>query len=62
MTHELVIYRMVDVPVKLRTGKQDYGDIPCMRFNEITKKMEAVDNPRGLAYASRNQLRYRRKK
>ena len=49
--HEFVIYRMI---------KND-GDIPCIRFNEITKKFEAVDNPRGLAYANRNQLRYRRK-
>lgn len=39
----------------------DEGDVPALRFNEITGKVEEVVNPRGNAYSLRNALRYRRK-
>ncbi len=39
-----------------------YGDVPCGRFNEITKKFEQVVNTRGKAYAARKRLMYRNKK
>lgn len=60
--HEMVIYASVDVPVKDAQGVTDFGDLPVCRFNEVTKRMEPVVNTRGLAYANRNQLRYRNKK
>lgn len=40
----------------------DNGDIPVVVFNDITKQFEQVVNNRGLAYASRNQLRYQKGK
>jgi len=40
----------------------DNGDIPVVVFNDITQQFEKVVNPRGLAYAHRNQLRYRKDK
>lgn len=39
----------------------DYGDVPVANFNEITGKVEEVINARGLAYAGRKRLRYRRR-
>lgn len=40
----------------------DLGDVPVIHYNEQTNKFEAVDNPRGNAYATRNRLKFRRKK
>ena len=40
----------------------DYGDIPCAVFNDITKKIEQVENSRGVAYAYRNRVRYQKRK
>lgn len=40
----------------------DNGDIPVGQLNRITGKIEPVDNPRGLAYAARNRLKYRKNK
>jgi hypothetical protein len=37
----------------------DYGDLPVYNVNEVTKIWEDVVNPRGIAYASRNRLKYR---
>ena len=38
----------------------DEGDIPVWTFNDITQKFEPTVNNRGLAYAHRNALRYRK--
>ena len=40
----------------------DYGEIPGMCYNEITKKFEEVVNHRGNSYATRNRLKFRNKK
>ncbi len=40
----------------------DYGDIPTWTYNNITKKTESVVNTRGVAYAHRNALRYKKNK
>lgn len=63
------------VPVKIRTKIEhvkkvcgrtyrsfitDYGDIPCARYNEITRKIEDVVNLRGNAYAARKRTEYRK--
>jgi len=40
----------------------DYGDIPVLRYNDVTKKFEAVENLRGTAYAARKRLKYRKNK
>ena len=60
MAHEFVIYRSVPVTYQDRQGRSYYGDVPVVRFNEITRKMEAVDNPRGNAYGARHRQRYRK--
>lgn len=68
----MVIYR--DVPVKVtqkgahvrRSGGRvysgfytGYGDVPVVRFNDVTNRFEPVVNPRGYAYALRADLRFR---
>ena len=40
----------------------DYGDLPVYNVNEQTRVWEPVVNSRGVAYALRNQLRYRKSK
>ena len=35
--------------------------LPVGRYNEITKKFEEVVNPRGMAYATRNRLKFRKR-
>lgn len=40
----------------------DYGDIPAWTYNDITNKTEPVLNTRGVAYAHRNALRYKKNK
>ena len=40
----------------------DYGDIPVWTYNDITNKVEPVLNTRGVAYAHRNALRYKKNK
>ena len=40
----------------------DNGDIPVGQINRITNQLEHVDNPRGLAYATRNKLKFRKTK
>jgi hypothetical protein len=45
-----------------RNFTKDYGDIPVGSFNEITMKWEYVVNTRGIAYATRNRLRFRKNK
>jgi hypothetical protein len=45
-----------------RDFTKDYGDIPVARFNSITKKWEQCINPRGNAYAKRNDIKYRKKR
>lgn len=72
--HDMVIYR--DVPVRTlekgahvrKVGGRVYGcihpywgDIPVARYNDDTKKLEPVVNPRGYGYAGRNDLRNRRR-
>jgi len=37
------------------------GDLPMGRFNEVTQKFEPVENRRGRAYATRNDIRYHKK-
>ena len=68
----MVIWR--DIPVRIRIkqvhikkigGKvynsfcNDFGDIPVLNFNEVTNKVEAVENRRGRAYAARKRTCYR---
>ena len=60
MAHEFVIYRSVPVVYEDRAGRQYYGDVPVTRYNEITGKFEAVENPRGNAYGARRRQRYRK--
>ena len=59
---DFVIFCDVPVIYQDRQGRKFYGDIPVARLNNITGKMECVDNPRGLAYAARNRLKYRKRK
>lgn len=71
----MIFWKDIDVKVKHKFsqihkigGKRyfkfnvDYGDIPVVRLNEITDKLEAVVNTRGRAYAARKRLMYRGKK
>lgn len=60
MAHEFVIYRSVPVIIEDRHGRKDYGDVPVVRYNEITRKFEDVVNPRGNAYGARRRMRYRK--
>lgn len=60
MAHDIVFYRSLPTIVEDRYGRKEYGDIPCIRYNEITGKFEPVVNPRGNAYAARNRIKYRR--
>lgn len=62
MAHEVVFYKSVPTVIENKDGSKEYGDIPCVRYNEITKAWEPVFNPRGNAYATRNRLRFRNKK
>jgi hypothetical protein len=39
---------------------RDFGDVPVFYWNTITKKAEAVVNPRGRAYAARRRFKYRK--
>jgi hypothetical protein len=41
---------------------RDWGDIPVACFNTVTGKMEEVQNFRGLAYATRNRLKFKKNK
>jgi len=45
-----------------RDFTKDYGDLPYAVFNEITLKWEYVVNIRGIAYATRNRLKFRKNK
>ena len=62
MPHDFVIYRDVPVVYQDKQGREYYGDVPCARLNEVTQKFECVDNPRGLAYAARSRMKYRKRK
>jgi hypothetical protein len=68
----VVIYKDTKVPIRHKCwhihkiGKRvhrdftnDVGCIPVAYFNEITLRVEEVVNPRGMAYATRNRLRFR---
>ncbi len=56
----------VDTPVKIyhkcryKGFTKDYGDIPIMRYNNITNNWESVDNHRGYGYAKRKDIKYRK--
>lgn len=71
----MVIWKDVPVPIIHKTlhvrrigGKlrhsfiKDYGDVPVIRYNEVTKKFEEVVNIRGNAYAARKRLKYRKRR
>lgn len=73
--HQFVIWQDVHVLIKAKEqhvrkmGGCVYnsfivtrGDVPRVRFNEITNKFEEVVNNRGKAYAARKRLMYRTKK
>lgn len=62
MAHEFVIYRDVPVIYNDKQGRSYYGDVPVVRYNEITKKFEPVDNPRGNAYGARHRQKYRKRR
>lgn len=56
----MVIWKSeVGVLVRTKQGLE-YGDVPVINFNEITKRIEPVVNPRGKAYAARNRACYRK--
>lgn len=57
----MIIYRDVPVIYEDRQGRKYYGDVPVVRFNEITRQLEAVVNTRGNAYGARLRQCYRRK-
>lgn len=42
--------------------KETYGDVPVWHVNGITEQEELVINNRGMAYAYRNRLIYRKRK
>ncbi len=73
--NDLVIWRDIAVPIFHKTfhirhigdrGRyaftKDCGDVPSLRFNSITGRIEEVVNNRGRAYAARRRLKYRNKK
>ena len=60
MAHEFVIYKSVPVVYEDKKGRSYYGDVPVVRYNEITGKFEPVVNPRGNAYGARSRQRYRK--
>lgn len=39
-----------------------FGDVPVIRWNEVTDKIEPVVNLRGRAYAARKRFAYRKRK
>jgi hypothetical protein len=45
-----------------RSFCNDCGEIPVAVWNDVTKKLEAVVNTRGRAYAARNRDSYRKGK
>lgn len=59
--HRLVFWRDVPVIYQDRKGNRYYGSVPAASYNMQTKRFEPVDNPRGMAYAARTRMRYRRK-
>jgi hypothetical protein len=61
MAHEFVIYQNVPLIIQDEQGKKSYGDVPVIRFNQITKKFEEVINTRGKGYAGRHRMKYRKK-
>ena len=40
----------------------DNGDVPIGQFNSITKKFEPCVNTRGIAYATRKRLKFKKNK
>lgn len=71
----MVIWKDIDVRIRHKTvhvrkvgGRlynsfiNDYGDIPAIHYNEITKLFEPVVNLRGRAYAARKRQSYRLKR
>jgi|PlaIllAssembly_1097288.scaffolds.fasta_scaffold1342242_1 hypothetical protein len=59
MAHQFVVYRDVPVICENAAGVKYLGDIPVIRYNEITKIFESVVNTRGYGYAGRDRLCYR---
>lgn len=50
-----------DIPIIIREkGRKMWADLPVARWNDITKRIEAVINPRGRAYALRKDDRFRK--
>ena len=64
MAREITFAIWRDVPVLCedRHGVRYWGDIPCVNYNPITRKLEPVENRRGNAYAARARMRYRKNK
>lgn len=54
----MVIWRDVTIMVG---GRPVAAEVPVVSFNEITRRIEPIVNPRGWAYAHRNRPDYRRK-
>ena len=59
--YDLTIYRDVNVIIQDKQGRKFYADLPMATYNPITQKFMAVENNRGLGYAHRNAMRYRKK-
>jgi hypothetical protein len=60
--HGATFYKSVPAIIENKDGSKEWGDIPCVDYNEITKQFLPVVNPRGNAYATRNRLKFRNKK
>lgn len=49
-----------------RSGRYSFivtlAEMPSCQYNTITKRTEAIDNPRGKAYATRKRLMFRKSK
>lgn len=61
MAHQFVVYCDVPVICEDKQGKKYLGDIPVVRYNEITKTFENVVNTRGRGYGGRTRIKYRKK-
>lgn len=60
--HQFVIYKDVPLIVEDKSGNKFLGDVPIVRWNEVTKNFEPVVNTRGNGYAGRNRQKHRNTK
>lgn len=58
----LILWKDVPIIIKNRHMQKEYGDIPVAEIDAVTCKIAMVHNQRGLAYAARKRLKYRKNK